>query len=152
MSPPTPNPKKENTSMTATLSELIDRHRIDVLDHHDREISVPICHGLQRQGDVLVRPTPYQQEKATTPVPSQGVPVVRGEAGGNTHAIVADGDAWCDLVDPSPTNLLLATLTVADGAIAYLTHPEHSYQGIGPGTYELRRQREQADELRLVTD
>ncbi len=49
-------------------------------------------------------------------------------------------------------NLQLATLTVPDGQVAYLAHPEHGYMGVGPGTYEIRRQREQADELRLVQD
>ncbi|MGW0803278.1 hypothetical protein [Nonomuraea sp. NPDC002799] len=43
-------------------------------------------------------------------------------------------------------------LTVAEDATAYLAHPEHAYTGIAPGTYELRRQREQADKARLVAD
>ena len=90
---------------------------------------------------------------ATTPVPAAGVPVVRGEAGGNTHAIVADGPGvCCDTRQASTTDLTLATLTVPEGSVAYLAHPEHAYTGIGPGTYTLRRQREQADELRIVAD
>ena len=44
------------------------------------------------------------------------------------------------------------SLTVPDGEVAYLAHPEHGYSGIGPGTYELRRQREQADQLRMIQD
>jgi hypothetical protein len=36
----------------------------------------------------------------------------------------------------------LGVLTVAEGAVAYLAHPEHAYSGIAPGTYLLRRQRE----------
>ena len=53
-----------------------------------------------------------------------------------------------------PANLIgvLALLTVPEGSIAYLAHPEHAYTGIGPGSYTLRRQREQADELRMVAD
>lgn len=137
--------------MTASLSTLTDRHNIDVLDHLDREALVPIVTGLQRQGDVIVVPTLGAKE-ATKAVPATGVPVVRGEAGGNTHAVVAEGDVRCDVRQASATNLTLATLTVAEGATAYLAHPEHGYSGIGPGTYELRRQREQADELRMVQD
>lgn len=137
--------------MTASLSTLIDRHNIDVLEHLDRDALVPVVTGLQRQGDVIVVPTPGGRA-ASTKVPAKGVPVVRGEAGGNTHAIVAEGDVFCDVREASASNLMLATLTVAEGATAYLAHPEHAYSGIGPGTYEIRRQREQADELRLVQD
>lgn len=146
--------------MTASLSTLTDRHNIDVLDHLDREALVPIVTGLQRQGDVIVIPTSGMdlfETSAASPwaktlVPATGIPVVRGEAGGNTHAIVAEGDVYCDVRAASATNLTLATLTVTEGATAYLAHPEHGYSGIGPGTYELRRQREQADELRMVQD
>lgn len=35
---------------------------------------------------------------------------------------------------------------------AYLLHPEHGATGVAPGSYVLRRQREQADEERLVAD
>lgn len=136
--------------MTASLSTLIDRHSIDVLDHLDREALVPIVSGLQRQGDVIV--VPSTGARATKKVPAAGIAVVRGEAGGNTHTIVAEGNVYCDVREASATNLTLATLTVTEGSTAYLAHPEHAYSGIGAGTYELRRQREQADELRMVQD
>lgn len=140
--------------MTATLSTLIDQHGIDVLDHLDREALVPVVTGLQRQGDVIVIPAAVARHagQATTPVPTAGVPVVRGEAGGNTHAVVAEGDVRCDVREASAQDLTLAVLTVAEGATAYLAHPEHAYSGIGPGTYVLRRQREQAETLQMVTD
>lgn len=136
--------------MTASLNTLIDRHNIDVLDHLDREVLVPVVSGLQRQGDVIV--VPSTGARATKKVPSAGVAVVRGEAGGNTHTIVAEGTVYCDVREASASNLTLATLTVTEGATAYLAHPEHAYSGISAGTYELRRQREQADELRMVQD
>lgn len=133
-----------------TLATLIERHGIDVDEHLDRELTVPILDGLQRQGDVIV--IPNAKATASKPVPKTGTPVVRGEAGGNTHAIVADGEVFCDVRDATAQNLTLALLTVPEGSIAYLAHPEHAYSGIGPGTYEIRRQREQADELRMVQD
>jgi hypothetical protein len=80
------------------------------------------------------------------------VPVVRGEKGGNTHAIVADGPVFCDTREARATDLTLAVLTVPEGSVAYLAHPEHAYTGIGPGSYTLRRQREQSEEMRLVQD
>lgn len=144
-----------NSTTLATLSTLTDRHGIEVLDHLDQEATVPINTGLQRQGDVIV--IPDTQATATTPVAKAGVPVVRGENGGNTHTILADNAAdgpgiCCDLRSASATDLTLATLTVPQGSVAYLAHPEHGYMGIGAGTYTLRRQREQADELRMVQD
>jgi hypothetical protein len=46
----------------------------------------------------------------------------------------------------------VGVFTVTEGATAYLAHPEHGYMGIAPGTYTVRRQREQADEIRQVAD
>lgn len=132
-----------------TLETLIRTHGIDVEAHLDREVTVPVITGLQRQGDVIVVPSTVS---ARTPVPATGTAVVKGEAGGNTHAIVADGPVFCDVRTASATDLTLALLTVPEGSVAYLAHPEHAYSGIGAGTYTLRRQREQADELRMVQD
>lgn len=138
------------TTTTTTLAALVDEHGVDVLDHLDRQVAVPNLTGIQRQGDVLIVPTPNAAQ-ATTPVGRAGTPVVRGENGGNTHAVVGDG-VLCDTRQASATNLTLAVLTVPEGKVAYLAHPEHGYTGIGAGTYTLRRQREAADEIRLVQD
>lgn len=132
------------------LATLTNRHGIEVHEHLDRDFTIPVLTGLQRQGDVLVLPDP--KAVATTPVPATGTPVVRGENGGNTHAIVAEGPVYCDLRTATTRNLTLALLTVPSGSIAWLAHPEHGYMGMGPGNYTLRRQREQADELRIVAD
>jgi hypothetical protein len=89
---------------------------------------------------------------ATALVPSGGFPVVRGEVGGNTHLLIADGRVFFDPAPSRAGSLDLGVLTVAEGATAYLAHPEHAYAGIAPGTYTIRRQREQADEIRMVQD
>ena len=70
--------------------------------------------------------------------------------GAHPHVLVADAGACTygllgDGID-------LATVDVAEGAVAYLAHPEHGYVGIAPGRYVVRRQREQAAEQRLVAD
>lgn len=136
--------------MSATLAELITTHQVEVDPHLDRQLTIPIHTGPQRQGDVIILPRP-DRPAATTPVPAAGTPVVRGENGGNTHAMVGT-DARCDLRTATADDLTLAILTVPAGATCYLAHPEHGYMGIGAGTYEIRRQREQADELRIVAD
>jgi len=139
--------------MNSTLAQVIDRHGVDVLEHLDRQLSVPVIAGLQAQGDVIVVPQAIARRGGTarTPVPSGGVAVVRGENGGNTHLLLAEGYVFFDQ-DRATGGLDLGLLTVADGATAYLAHPEHGYTGIAPGTYVVRRQREQADEIRLVQD
>lgn len=138
----------------ATLAEVIDRHGVDVLDHLDRQLEVPVLAGLQAQGDVIVVPEAigYVRKPATTPVPRAGVAVVQGENGGNTHLLIAEGEVFFDSMTRTDTGLDLGVLTVAEGAQAFLAHPEHGYAGIAPGSYTVRRQREQADEIRLVQD
>jgi len=137
--------------MSITLEQAITRHGVDVLDHLDRQVSIPVIDKAGRQGDVIVFARKARKH-ATVAVPSTGVPVVRGENGGNTHLLLADGDVFFDGQVASSTSLDLGTLTVAEGATAYLAHPEHGYIGIAPGDYVIRRQREQADELRMVAD
>lgn len=123
-----------------TLAEAIEVHGIDVDEHLDRQMTIPILTGLQAQGDVMVVPRPALTA-ATRAVPRRGVPVVRGEFGGNTHTLLAEGDVAFDAA-PTDDGLDIGVLTVAEDATAYLAHPEHAYSGIGPGTYVLRRQRE----------
>ena len=134
--------------MGTTLAEAVTRHGVTVDDHHDLDQIIPVCSGLQRQGDIIIIPG---ARKGVDPVPDEGVAVVRGENGGNTHLLLADGDVlWTDR--STARDLLLGYLTVAEGATAYIAHPEHAYNGIGAGDYEIRRQREMADEIRMVQD
>jgi hypothetical protein len=146
------NLPKEHLSImsTLTIEQAVARHGVDVLDHLDRTATIPVLAGLQMQGDLAIVPA---AGVATTPVPPAGVPVVRGENGGNTHTLLADGPGVCwDERTATTSSLTLGLLTVPDGSTAYLAHPEHAYSGIAPGTYEIRRQREMADELRMVAD
>ncbi len=136
-----------------TIAEAIARYGVGVDSHLDREVAIPITNGLQAQGDVIVVPASMTVSVATSLVPQAGVPVVRGENGGNTHLLLpADGPVMFDSRRLSVRDLVLGVLTVPVGSVAYLAHPEHGYSGIGSGTYELRRQREMADEVRLVAD
>ena len=138
-----------------TLSTLIAEHGVDVHDHLDRDSIVPVYTGLQLQGDVAVIPTDQadqiDQVQPVT-VPPEGIPVVRGENGGNTHLLLASGRVSFLPADRSGSGLDLGVLGVGADATAYLAHPEHGYLGIGTGRYVVRRQREQADEIRMVAD
>jgi hypothetical protein len=135
-----------------TLAQAITHYGVDVDPHLDRQATIPITNGLQAQGDVIVVPAAMTLPVATTQVPASGVAVVRSESGGNTHLLLPDGPVMFDQRSISVTDLVLGILTVPAGSIAYLAHPEHAYAGVAPGTYELRRQREMADELRIVAD
>jgi hypothetical protein len=136
--------------MSITLSEVCERTGVEILDHLDRQVTIPVHTGLQFQGDVAI--VPVEHEAATIPVPDTGIAVVRGESGGNTHALHADGPVFFDAHTATGSDLVLGVMTVPAEATAYLIHPEHGATAAGPGAYELRRQREQADEAALVAD
>lgn len=134
-----------------TAAALEERLGVTIDEHLDREIGIPVLTGVpQRQGDILFIPgTPNQ--KATTPIPRAGYPVVRGENGGNTHALHTD-TGTCFYDPDTRDGQRLGVLTVAEASVAILAHPEHGFMAFGPGTYTVNRQREQADEIRMVAD
>ncbi len=139
------------STITRTVGDMAAQTGVTVVTGHDLNFDIPVGAGIRRQGDVIVIPDPTATP--TTPVPASGTPVVRGENGGNTHAIYPDGAGiLCDTYPATGTDLRVATLLVPEGAVAYLGHPEHAFTGIGPGSYTVRRQREQADVLRVVAD
>jgi hypothetical protein len=81
-----------------------------------------------------------------------GVDVVPGEGGRNPHTLLdLTGECrWLPGTAGYPFDV--GTLVVPDGAECYLVHPEHGGSGIGPGTWVIRRQREQAAQVRAVAD
>jgi hypothetical protein len=147
---------------TMTLAELARRTGLDVLGHLEREVTIPIVAGLQAQGDLIVIPLALLDDVDVAfpvrwrPVPSAGVELLRGAAGGNPHTLVAD-DGACDWTTDVRDAQLLALGVLRAVRPAYLIHPEHGGTGIAPGTYVVRRQRERsprrgAAPVRLVAD
>lgn len=137
--------------MNKTYGELLTAHDIEVPRHLEEQAEIPVITGLpQAQGDVYVDPI-RRSAKPGTQVPPEGVAVVRGEAGGHTHLLVAIGSVtWAPV--QSRDGLDLGVVTVGAGSVAYLLHEEHGASGLGEGTYALGRQRQQADEIRRVED
>jgi hypothetical protein len=138
----------------STFVEVLGRAGVSVPDETIAEIEVPVLSGPQRQGDVGIFPrgplSDAERDKAMI-VPPEGVPVVRGEATGNTH-----------LLQPAPgstvwfarreSGVLLGVVEVVGGP-AYLIHTdEHGANGLAAGTYVLHGKREQADVIRRVAD
>lgn len=134
---------------TTTYEKILGKHDVEIPPHLIADAEVPVLVGLQTQGDVAIVPT-RPGKSAAQVIPAEGVPVVRGEAGGNTHLLVGDDAVLWHPAQGGGTPLGL--VTVPAGAVAYLLHPEHGAMGIGPGSYLLRRQREQADTIRMVAD
>jgi hypothetical protein len=140
------------------LQEAINHFGVDVDEHHERELDIPVLDGVQAQGDVIVVPVDHADHGpvAEHRVGHEGVIIVKGENGGHTHLLLASGDvAWFPnpRAGVTPDDLALGVLVVADGATGYLAHPEHAYSGIAPGTYIVNRQREAAaDAVRFVAD
>jgi hypothetical protein len=132
------------------LRDAIARFDVEILDHLDYDATLPIVTRAACQGYVSIfRVTTAE---ATTIVSEAGVAVVQGENGGNTHSLHGDGPIMWDVAIPSTTSLTLGTLTVPEGSTAILLHPEHGGLAIVPGTYQVGRQREMADIVRMVQD
>ncbi|MEV7092081.1 hypothetical protein AB0M80_04495 [Amycolatopsis sp. NPDC051045] len=140
------------------LAELLDRTGLDVLDHLDRQVTVPVIDGLQAQGDLIVLPLALlgtvPERRDGWELPAEGRELVRGEAGNNPHTLVAD-PGTCRLMTWWGDPERLAVVAFENTAPAYLIHPEHGATGIAPGAWFVRRQREMGAGFRkpvLVAD
>lgn len=138
--------------MTATTyGDVLGTHGVEIPEHLEAQAAIPVLTGLQVQGDVAIIPMRPSAKKGQ-PVPPAGIAVVRGESGGNTHLLVSEGAvAWAPVTGRA-LDLDLGVVDVPEGATAFMLHPEHGCNAMGPGSYLIRRQREQADELRMVAD
>ena len=142
--------------MTSTIMELFERRDIEIPIDLIGQVEVPVLCGPQRQGDVGIFPrSPIGKDERAgmSPVPNDGVAVVRGEAGGNTHWLLPGGDVYWQPHAAGSGEVLLGVLHVDQNATAYLIHEEeHGCNAIGPGTYTLHGKREMASEIRRVAD
>ncbi|GAA2727813.1 hypothetical protein [Actinocorallia aurantiaca] len=135
--------------MTVTLASLSRQTGLSVLDHLEQEVTIPVLDGIQAQGDLLVIPLPVVADVVSiradvrwTGVPAGGVELLRGAAGGNPHTLVAD-PLTCRWTTSINDRLGLALGLFEASEPVYLLHPEHGATGFVPGTYVVRRQREQ---------
>jgi hypothetical protein len=134
---------------TTTLGELTSKHGFDVLEHLEAEAGVPVHAGLQAQGDLFVIPVSSHGYTAEEEVPAAGVPVIEAIAGGHEHRVFASvpGAARIRMLGRGQD---IAYLECTEPVFSL--HVEHGATGIAPGSYLFRRQREQADEERLIAD
>lgn len=132
---------------TVTLADLTRLTGLDVLDHLERQLAIPVIDGLQAQGDLIVIPlsiltgVTIPSDARWIQVPAAGMELLRGAAGGNPHTLAAD-HGTCRWTTGVVDEQRLALGALETAATAYLIHPEHGGTGIAPGTYVIRRQRE----------
>lgn len=141
--------------MIMTLSDLTRQSGVQVLDHLEQEVAVPVISGLQAQGDLIVIPHDLVRDAVVLPpeyqwrdVPPEGVDILRSAAGGNSHCLVAEPGTcrWITHIRDGSGLSLGAITTVRP---AYLIHTEHGGTGLAPGTYVVRRQQEGTGDVRL---
>lgn len=125
-------------------------------DESIAQVDVPTLTGPQAQGDLIILPwdesvSADQRHAAiiqAQPIPVGGTVVLTGNGGHDHRLACTPGVSWYAYTESQT----LGVLTVADDALAVLGHVEHGDTHIGPGVYVIRRQREQADEIRMVAD
>jgi hypothetical protein len=135
-----------------TLAEVTEAHGFEVYEYLEASAEVPVVAGLQAQGDVIIVPArgrDARSDRSWAVVPAEGIPVVSPVGSGHEHRLFA-GAPGTALFEASGRGQDVGVLECSEPA--YLLHPEHGAAGIAPGTYIMRRQREQADEERLIAD
>ena len=141
--------------MSTTITTLADAEAAFGTTHYDyldKSADIPVVERIAAQGDVLI----HRQDGRTAAVkavPQAGFPVISSGNGGHTHALYGPVFyAPSTTAGTDPSDLELGTLTVPEGVQGLLSHPEHGALLIEPGTYVVKRQREQADVQRFVED
>lgn len=130
-----------------------------VLDRLAVEVTTPVLTGDQAQGDLIILAVDGEVRPAVEQIPIAGVPLVRGQ-GGHVHLLLGRV-LWAPGREGAQT---LGTVTVPAGEVGYVAHgdgspasalsrdADHALLAVGPGTYVVRRQREQAEVVALVAD
>ena len=126
-----------------TFATALARIGVTVPGHLEAAAEVPVLTGVQAQGDLLVVPTTEPPDAEWQPLAAPGAPVVQGEGTGNTHWLHAGFDSPGVRWWRADQDLVCGYVMVPVGQTALLIHTdEHGANGIGPGTYAIRRKRE----------
>lgn len=139
-------------TMTTTLGDLTARHGFDVLEHLEAGAEVPILEGLQAQGDLFIIPVKGTKPRMRDPkpIPAAGLAAIEAANGGHEHRLFATMPGTATFAFTEAPGGDIGVLECTEPV--YSLHVEHGATGIARGLYVLRRQREQADEERLVAD
>jgi hypothetical protein len=144
--------------VTITYAEALAAHEITVPPHLIDQAEIPAVapDRPQAQGDLIILPC-RPSAKLGDLVPAEGVQLVRSEASAHTHWL----DAYTGTVywaAATSRGADLGVVTVPAGSVAVITHTdEHGANRLDSypdrsACYLIRRQRQMADEIRLVAD
>lgn len=138
--------------MSMTFADALQKVGVSVPEHLIADAEVPVLTGVQAQGDLLIVPIESTGAELA-PLPAKGVQVVFGEATGNSHWLHSGFDSPGIQFARVEDGQAIAVVLVPEGQSAQLIHTdEHGSNGIGAGLYAIHEKREQADEIRRVTD
>lgn len=139
--------------MTATtFATGLAKIGVTVPAHLIADAEVPVLTGPQPQGDLMIVPIASTTAKLQ-PLTAKGHQVVVGESTGNTHWLHAGFDSPDVTFARVDDGLCLVVVNVPQGQTAELIHTdEHGVNAMGAGLYAIHGKREQADEVRRVTD
>lgn len=139
--------------MTATtFATGLAKIGVTVPAHLIADAEVPVLTSPQSQGDLMIVPID-KHVGPLSPLPMEGHQVVVGEATGNTHWLHRGFDSPDVTFARVDDGLELVVVHVPEGQSAELIHTdEHGVNAMGPGLYAIHGKREQADEIRRVTD
>jgi len=141
--------------MSLTIEESLAKVGASVPPHLDAEAFPEPSSEPQAQGDLLIFPVSdkYMRDIDLVPVPTEGVQVVFGQATGNSHWLHQGFDSPGVKYARARRGQRILVFTVPDGQVAELIHTdEHGIFAFSAGSYAIHDQREQADEIRRVTD
>lgn len=138
--------------MATTFATGLAKIGVSVPDHLIADAEVPVLTGPQSQGDLMIIPISGHPGKLL-PLSDKGHQVVVGEATGNTHWLHRGFDSPGVLFARVDEGLTAVVVSVPVGQTAELIHTdEHGVNAMGPGLYAINGKREQAEEVRRVTD
>lgn len=138
--------------MSMTYADALTKVGVTVPDHLIADAEVPVLTGVQGQGDLLIVPITSTNAELV-PLPDSGVQVVFGEATGNSHFLHRGFDSPDVEYARVQDGQCIAVVLVPEGQSAQLIHTdEHGANAMGPGLYGIHEKREQADQIRRVTD
>jgi hypothetical protein len=143
---------KGEIRMSMTFADALTKVGVTVPDHLIADAEVPVLSVPQAQGDLLIVPLLSSRAELAA-VPDEGVQVVFGEATGNSHYLHRGFDSPDVSYARVREGQRIAVVFVPEGQNAQLIHTdEHGSAAFGAGLWGIHEKREQADEIRRVTD
>lgn len=136
-----------------TYADALEKQHVTIPDHLIADAEIPVEIEPQGQGDLFVWPLDEAAPAGLAKVPDEGVQVVFGEATGNSHYLQRGFDSPDVTFVRVNQGQRLVIVSVPEGQTAELVHTdEHGVNAMGPGLYAIHDKREQADQIRRVTD